>query len=130
MAFNVNRGRENDAVPVEATVKSGDLVRVGDLVGIAQTDAKLVRAGHYESTVNYTGIANFPVTGAVLAGTTLYVSTAPGANNIGVKVDTLTEVSATPGVGDAVVGHTNRGKPASQEDVWVQLAWAPKYVEV
>lgn len=115
MAFNVRSGGLATSVRVQETVKSGDLVRAGELVGIAEIDATLGEDGNYYSTLALEGIAHSPIaTATVSQGAPLYTSTASGAGNIGV---TATLAAA----GDKIVGVATLNKLAGETDVWYKL---------
>src|SRR5690625_2876450 len=59
MAFNVRSGGlATGNVPVDGTVKSGDIVVVGELAGIAEIDATEGPDGNYYTTLALEGIAN------------------------------------------------------------------------
>lgn len=112
MAFNVRSGGKASSVPVADTIKSGDLVRVGLLVGIAEIDATLSpEDGLYYTTLALEGIAHAPITGNVTIGGGLYTATASG------KV-TLKSTAAT---GDKFVGIATRAKGAGETDVWFKI---------
>lgn len=113
MAFNVRSGGKAEAVPVPNTVKSGDLVRVGQLVGIAEIDAYL--GGDdvtYFTTVALEGIAHAPLTAAVTPGQALFVTGAgPGAVTL----------TATSAAGAKPVGYATRAKTSGAGEVWFKL---------
>jgi len=113
MAFNVRSGGKAESVPVPNTVKSGDLVRVGQLVGIAEIDAFLGGDDTtYFTTVALEGIAHAPLTAAVTAGAPLYV-TGAGPGTV-----TLTATSAS---GAKPVGYAVRSKTSGAGEVWFKL---------
>lgn len=59
MAFNVRSGGlATGNVPVDETVKSGDIVVVGELSGIAEIDATQGDDGEFYTTLALEGIAN------------------------------------------------------------------------
>lgn len=110
MAFNVRSGGKAESVPVPETVVSGDLVRVGELVGIAEIDAFLGGDGatHF-TTVALEGIAHAPLAGAHIPGTALYTDDAgPGTVEL-----------ATSGA--KAVGYVTRGKETGATDVFFKL---------
>lgn len=112
MAFNVRSGGKAESVPVPDTIKSGDVVRVGQIVGIAEIDATLGGDGLYYTTLALEGIAHAPIAGAIAVGEALYTTTASGKA-------TLTKTSAA---GAKPVGYATRAKAASGEtDVWFKL---------
>lgn len=112
MAFNVRSGGKAESVPVPNTVKSGDLVRVGELVGIAEIDAFLGGDDTtFFTTVALEGIAHAPLTAAVTPGQALYVSAAgPGT----------VALSATA-AGNKPVGYAVRAKTSGAGEVWFKL---------
>lgn len=111
MAFNVRSGGLSTPAAVANTIKSGDLVRVGDLVGIAEIDAFEGEDGLYYTTLAIEGIAHYPATGAIAAGTALYTATASG------KV----VLKGTGATGDKLVGVSTTPKVAGETDVWFKL---------
>lgn len=79
MAFNVRPGGNHISVQVPQTVVSGDLVRRGDLVGIAEIDATLGDDGNYYTTVAVEGVAVVPTEDDFAAGDPVYTADAgPG----------------------------------------------------
>ncbi len=117
MAFNVRPGGLAESVPVVQAVVSGNLVRVGNIVGIAQQNAELGRDGLYYSTLALEGIAHHTITGAVTVGQALYTTTAHTAGNPGV-VATLTTTSAA---GARPVGYATRAKGSGAGEVFFKL---------
>lgn len=117
MAFNVRPGGNAESVEVAQTVESGDLVRKGSLIGVAQFDAEQGRDGKYYTTLALEGVANLPITGAVEAGAPVYTSTAsPAAGAPGV-VATLT----TTATDNKFVGIATRTKGTGAGTVWLKL---------
>lgn len=122
MAFNVRPGGNAEAVPVVQAVVSGNVVRVGSMIGIAQYDARQSPTeeggdGNYYTTLALEGIAHAPVTGAVTVGQALYTTTAHTAGNAGV-VAALTTTSAA---GARPVGIATRAKGSGTGEVWFKL---------
>ncbi len=111
MAFNVRPGGNAESVPVPDTIVSGDLVRVGSLVGIAQIDATEGEDGNFYTTLALEGIAHSPITGAVTVGQPLYTATA------GPGVATLT----TTATSNKAVGIATRAKGSGAGQVWYKL---------
>lgn len=76
MAFNVRSEGRNYEVVVAETVKSGDVVKVGSLAGVAETDARLGEDdGQWYATVAFEGVAGIVLPSApVNAGETVSVS--------------------------------------------------------
>lgn len=96
--MDFNRGVTKE-VSVASTVVANDPVRVGDLMGVAMTNALLADDGLYYSTVAFTGVYSSVGTGdiasgAVNQGAPIYTSTAAGAANIGVKATLTTSDGA------------------------------------
>ena len=58
MAKNFVQVGENLTLPVEHDVKSGELVQVGDVIGIALTDAKTDDGENYYTTIATKGVWN------------------------------------------------------------------------
>lgn len=117
MAFNIRPGGKSESVPVVQAVVSGNLVRVGSMVGVAEINAEEGRDGVFYTTLALEGIANLPITGAVTVGQALYTTTAHTAGNPGV-VATLTTTSAA---GARPVGIATRAKGSGAGTVWVKL---------
>lgn len=122
MAFNVRSGGKAESVQVVQAVESGNVVRVGSLIGIAEIDATLSPVpeggdGNYYTTLALEGIAHAPVSGAVTVGQALYTTTAHTAGNPGV-VATLTTTSAA---GARPVGVAVRAKGTGTGEVWFKL---------
>lgn len=61
---------------VASTVESGDLVQVGELVGIAEHDAKLKENGDYYTTLKLTGAFKLDTADTVDPGDKVYVTSA------------------------------------------------------
>ena len=112
MAFNVRSGGKASSVEVLNTVKSGDVVRVGLLVGIAEIDATVSSEdGKFYTTLALDGIAHAPITGAVALGAGIYTATASG------KATLVTATTA----GNKLVGIATRAKVAGETDVWFKI---------
>ncbi len=62
--------------PVASTVNSGDLVQVGQIVGIAEHDAKLKEDGNYYATLKLTGAFKLATEDTISVGAKVYVSSA------------------------------------------------------
>lgn len=58
MAKNFVQVGENLTLPVASDVKSGELVQVGDVIGIALTDAKTDNGTNYYTTIATKGVWN------------------------------------------------------------------------
>lgn len=117
MAFNVRSGGKATSVPVPQAVKSGDVVRVGHLTGVAEIDATESKQtpGTYFTTLALEGIAHDVVAGggAVAIGAPIYTATAgPGKA-------TLTTVSTA---GAKLVGIATTAKAGTANgQVWFKL---------
>lgn len=62
MAKNFVQVGENLTLPVEKDVKSGELVKVGNIIGIALTDAKTDNDTNYYTTIATKGVWNLTLT--------------------------------------------------------------------
>lgn len=62
--------------PVASTVVSGDLVQVGQIVGIAEHDAKIGEDGNYYATLKLSGVFELATSVAVTVGAAMYVTSA------------------------------------------------------
>jgi predicted RecA/RadA family phage recombinase len=117
MAFNVRPGGNAESVPVASGVESGDVVRIGNLVGVAQIDAEMGRDGVRYATIALEGIAN-AVDGALTVGQAVYTSTAAPTGTDPAVVATLT---ADDDEGNKVVGIATRAKSAGTGMAWFKL---------
>lgn len=92
MAKNFVQLGENLTLPVSSTVKSGDLVKVQDIVGIALADAKTDDGTNYYTTIATKGVWNIPVTASTTAGKA--VSATPVGESslipVGIAIETVT----------------------------------------
>lgn len=68
MAKNFVQVGENLTLPVTSDVKGGELVQVGDVIGIALTDAKTDDGTHYYTTIATNGVWNLTLGAATKAG--------------------------------------------------------------
>lgn len=120
MAYNVRPGGKSESVPVVEAVNSGDVVRIGNIVGIAEIDAEEGRDGAFYTTLALDGIANVPVTGALEVGQAVYTTTAaPSGANPGV-VAALVSAAGTDS--RKVVGIATRRKTATGAGTaWIKL---------
>lgn len=117
MAFNVRPGGNAESVPVVEAVNSGDVVRIGNFVGVAQFDAEEGRDGAFYTTLALEGIANAQVSGQLTVGQAVYTSTAaPTGSNPGV-VATLTATAT----GNKLVGFATRAKATGTSMAWFKL---------
>lgn len=118
MAFNIRPGGRSESVPVVEAVNSGDVVRVGHMVGIAEIDAEEGRDGVFYTTLALEGIAHAPVAGAVTVGAPIYTATAHTAGNPGV----VAALTASATAGNKLVGIATRAKAgAPAGETWFKL---------
>jgi len=97
--------------PVASTVNSGDLVQVGQVVGVAQQDAVLGEDGNYYATLKLDGVFKFTTSVAVTVGANVYVTSAGVIN-----------VTAS---GNKFIGHAIKAKTTTTAgDVYVRLVSA------
>lgn len=68
MAKNFVQVGENLTLPVTNGVKSGELVQVGDVIGIALTDAKTDDGTNYYTTIATKGVWNLTLSEATKVG--------------------------------------------------------------
>lgn len=68
MAKNFVQVGENLTLPVDNDVKSGELVKVGDVIGIALTDAKTDDGNNYYTTIATKGVWNLTLKENTKAG--------------------------------------------------------------
>ena len=68
MAKNFVQVGENLTLPVANNVKSGELVQVGDVIGIALTDAKTDDGTNYYTTIATKGVWNLTLKESTEAG--------------------------------------------------------------
>jgi predicted RecA/RadA family phage recombinase len=68
MAKNFVQVGENLTLPVKSDVKSGELVQVGDVIGIALTDAKTDNGTDYYTTIATKGVWNLTLKATTKAG--------------------------------------------------------------
>lgn len=110
MALNEIYKDGNELVlPVASTVKSGDLVQVGQLVGLAQKDAYLGEDGNYYTTLKFNGVVKLSTLVAVTVGAAVYMTSAGVIN-----------VTAS---GNKFIGHAVTAKAGTTAgDVYVRLA--------
>lgn len=100
MAKNFVQVGENLTLPVNGDVKSGELVQVGDVIGIALTDAKTDDGTNYYTTIATKGVWNLTLTAATEAGGV--VSATPKGRSKAVPVGFALETVAHSGA-DIVV---------------------------
>jgi len=77
MALNEIYKDGNELVlPVASTVKSGNLVQVGQIIGVAQNDAVTGQDGNTYATVKMNGVFELTTSVAVTVGAAMYVTSA------------------------------------------------------
>jgi predicted RecA/RadA family phage recombinase len=110
MALNEIYKDGNELVlPVASTVKSGDLVQVGQLIGVAQKDAVTGEDGNTYTTVKMNGVFKLSTLVAVTIGQAVYATSAGVVN-----------VTAA---GNKFIGHAVVAKTTSTAGpVYVRLA--------
>lgn len=84
MAKNFVQVGENLTLPVTSGVRSGELVQVGDVIGIALTDAKTDDGTNYYTTIATKGVWNLTLKAATTVGGV--VSTIPKGGSKAVPV--------------------------------------------
>lgn len=84
MAKNFVQVGENLTLPVTNDVKSGELVQVGDVIGIALTDAKTDDGTNYYTTIATKGVWNLTLKATTTVGGV--VSTQPNGGDKAVPV--------------------------------------------
>lgn len=107
MASNVRPGGNAESVAVDDSVKSGDLVFVGNLAGIAQIDATKGNDGGFYTTLAIEGIANVPTAVSFSAGDVVYATGTEG------------EAADVAASGDLAVGIATRDTGNGR--VWFKL---------
>jgi predicted RecA/RadA family phage recombinase len=104
MALNEIYKDGNELVlPVASTVNSGDLVKVGALVGVAQHDAKIGEDGNYYATLKLSGVFELATSVAVTVGANMYV--------------TSEGVVTTSASGNKFIGHALKAKSGTSAGV-------------
>lgn len=77
MALNEIYNDANSLVfPVASTVKSGNLVQVGQVVGVAENDAVQGEDGNWYATLKLNGVFELSTLVAVTVGAPMYVTSA------------------------------------------------------
>ena len=109
MALNEIYKDGNELVlPVASTVNSGDLVQVGQIIGVAQNDAVLGEDGNYYATLKMNGVFKLTTSVAVTVGASMYV-TSGGTINV--------TASSNKFIGHAVTAKSG----TSAGDIYVRL---------
>lgn len=101
MAKNFVQVGENLTLPVDKAVKSGELVQVGEIVGVALTDAKTDNGTNYYTTLATTGVWELTVTATTTVGGVVRVKPTGGARAI--DVGFATKAVTVTGTGKAPV---------------------------
>lgn len=100
MAKNFVQVGENLTLPVDKDVKSGELVQVGEIVGVALTDAKTDNGTNYYTTLATTGVWELTVTANTTVGGVVSVKPTGGTKPIAVgfatKAVTITGSGKAP----------------------------------
>jgi predicted RecA/RadA family phage recombinase len=109
MAINEIYKDGNELVlPVASTVNSGDLVQVGQIVGVAQNDAVTGQDGNTYATIKMNGVFKLTTAVAVTVGAAVYVTSAGVVN-----------VTAS---GNKFIGHAVTAKSTTTAgDIYVRL---------
>lgn len=112
MALNEIYKDGNELVlPVASTVKSGDLVQVGQLIGVAQNDAVTGENGSTYATLKMNGVFKVSTLVAVTVGQAVYVTSAGVIN-----------VTAS---GNKFIGHAVTAKTTTTAgEIYVRLTQA------
>ena len=112
MALNEIYKDGNELVlPVASTVNSGDLVQVGQLIGVAQNDAVTGSDGNTYATLKLNGVFKLSTLVAVTVGQSMYVTSAGVIN-----------VTATS---NKFIGHAVTAKTTTTAgDIYVRLTQA------
>lgn len=101
MAKNFVQVGENLTLPVPNDVKSGELVKVGNIIGIALTDAKTDDGTNYYTTIATKGVWNLTLKKAPNVGDV--VSATPKGSAVDVPVGFALEAVANDHGKDIVV---------------------------
>lgn len=82
MAKNFVQVGENLTLPVTSDVKSGELVQVGSIVGIALTDAKTDDGTHYYTTIATKGVWNLTLKATTEVGGVVFTTPKGGSKDV------------------------------------------------
>lgn len=85
MAFNTRSGGDHVEVPVDASVKGGDVVILGDITGVAELDATERPDGQHWTTVALEGVAYLALEEAPALGEAIYAHETEGVGPVGVE---------------------------------------------
>lgn len=107
MALNeIYKDADSLSYVVPGTVKGGDLVAVGGIIGVAETDARpAIDVAGFTTTLRHVGVWAFEATGSVDAGDAVYAASADLAG--GTQTVTLDDEDGT------LVGYAYRAKTGS-----------------
>lgn len=96
MAKNFVQVGENLTLPVTNNVKSGELVQVGDVIGIALTDAKTDDGTNYYTTIATKGVWNLTLETTTTVGGVVSAQPKGGdkAVPVGFALEDVTDSSA------------------------------------
>lgn len=84
MAKNFVQAGENLTLPVSSTVKSGELVQVGQIVGVALTDAKTDDGTNYYTTLATQGVWELELSATTTVGGVVSVQPTGGTAAVAV----------------------------------------------
>lgn len=96
MAKNFVQVGENLTLPVDGNVKSGELVQVGDVIGVALTDAKTDDGDKYYTTIATKGVWNLTLKKDTKAGGVVSDTPKGGSDDVpvGFALETVTSSGA------------------------------------
>lgn len=105
MAFNVRPMGDTQEFELADSIKSGDVVRIGNLVGVALTDAGKREDGKHYATVALEGVAGVTLSGSPKAGDVVVVD--KGSNG-------KASIKGSAAAGDTILGYVlNPNKSAA-----------------
>lgn len=82
MAKNFVQVGDNLTLPVTKVVKSGELVQVGEIIGVALTDAKTDDGIHYYTTIATKGVWNLTLNATTKVGDVVSTMPKGGSKNV------------------------------------------------
>lgn len=96
MAKNFVQVGENLTLPVTEDVKSGELVQVGEIIGVALTDAKTDDGTNYYTTIATKGVWNLTLKETTKAGDVAFATPKGGSKAVpvGFALEAVTYSSA------------------------------------
>lgn len=118
MAFNVRSGGDHVEIPVDETVKAGDVVIIGDFTGVAELDATPRPDGQHWTTVALEGVAYLALEDAPGLGDAIYAHETEGLGPVGIETGVYN-----------LVGYVINTAPTANGGYEIKLANGPK-VEV